>query len=204
MTQICIQTDRKPGRQQVSGGHRGYCLAPGSTPCSHFHRLFLCGWVKGCRLMKGVWTTKKSGSHLADTPAHLWPSESSHHDRPPHPRLRCSISPHVGPPSPGSDHVVWLPGHCQTRLTHGGIKQRRGKEKERRGEGIFKWGDFVWDENVLFMQKASVVVLGRVKEDYEAGLQGRCRSLIRSLFLTRAAPFRTDHTVTRLQICWWI
>lgn len=43
--------------------------------------------------MKRVWTTKKSGSQLADTPAHLWPSESSHHDRPPPPPSVLYLSP---------------------------------------------------------------------------------------------------------------
>lgn len=129
MTQICMQTDRKPGRRRVSGGHRGCCSAPVSTPCSRFRPLILCSG--GFRLMKRVRTTKRNGSHLPDTPAHLWPSESSHHDRPPPhpppPPFPSVLSPHVHPPSPGSTRVVWLPARCQTRLSHGGVKRRRGR-----------------------------------------------------------------------------
>lgn len=131
--------------------------------------------------MKRVWTTKKSSSHLADTPAHLWPSESFHHDRPPPTPPTPAFSALSLPTSAylplGQTHVVWLPGRCQTWLTRGGTKRQEGKEKERWAEPYLKRGDFVCDENILFMQKASVAVSGRVKEDYEAWLPGPCRSL---------------------------
>lgn len=114
---VTDDTDLHADRQEA-GKAAGLWWSPGH-PLFPFPSRFR---ARGFRLMKRVWTTKKNGSHLPDTPAHLWPSESSPHDRPPPPLLPSALSPHVDPPSPGSNHVVWLPGRCQTRLSHGGIE----------------------------------------------------------------------------------
>lgn len=158
MTQICIQIDRKPGRQQVSSGQRGYRRAPGSTPCSQFHRLFLCGWVEGCRLMKGVWTTKKSGSHLADTPAHLWPSESSHHDRPPPPPTPAFSALSL----PTSAHLPLgqtTSSGCPVTAKHGSpTVASNGDEEKRKSGGARGFSN----EGILFEMKISSLCKRRV------------------------------------------
>lgn len=178
---------------------RAIALHAAAPPRSHFHPLFLCGWAEGCRLMKRVWTTKKSGSHLADTPAHLWPSESSHHDRPPpssFSALSLPTSAHLPLGHTTSSGCPVTAKHSSPTVASNGNEE---KEKERWGEPYFKWGYLVCDENMLFMQKASVVVGGRFGADLCS-----CPADQEPVFNSQAILYCTDYTVTRLRICWGV
>lgn len=131
--------------------------------------------------MKRVWTTKKSGSHLADTPAHLWPSESSHHDRPhtsPLPPTPSALS------LPTSAHLPLgqtTSSGCPVTAKHGSPTVASNSDEEKRESG---GAHCISNKGILFVMKISylckrqvLLFSSRVKEDYEACLQGRCRFL---------------------------
>lgn len=172
-------------------------------PRSHFHPLFLCGWAQGCRLMKGVWTTKKSGSHLADTPAHLWPSESSHHDRPPHPPPQHALSPrrHAFP---------WvkprrLAARSLPNAPHPRWHQRQARERRKSGGANGIRMRALVCEKISSKRHARVAVWGRVNEDYKDWLQGWWRSLFQepvydSLRSVLTAPPRILNSVDEFHL----
>lgn len=74
---ICSQTDSEAWRQAA-----GLWWSQGPVLCIHLNPPSLLSapmsvcWTQGCGLMKRVWTTERGDSHLPDTSAHLWPTET--------------------------------------------------------------------------------------------------------------------------------
>lgn len=188
-------------------------LHPAAPPVPISIPLFLCGWAEGCRLMKRVWTTKKSGSHLADTPAHLWPSESSHHDRPHTPP---SPPPPVLYLSPRRPTFPWvrprrLAARSLPNTAHPRWHQTAMRKRERVvGRTVFQIRGFcLWWKYPIYAKgkcccfqvgsKKTTKLVCRADADFCS-----CPADQEPVLNSWAAPFPTDHTVTRLKICWWI
>lgn len=162
---VIDDTDMHSDRQEVEKA-AGLWWSPGLLPCtptaaprSCFHPLFLRGWTEGCRLMKRVWTTRKSGSHLADTPAHLWPSESSHHDRPPPPPTPAFRAPSLPPRQPTFPWVRprRLAARSLPNTAHPRWHQTAKGRKRKRGGA-----NRISNEEILFVMKMPSLCRRRV------------------------------------------